>query len=253
MNHLKDKVAIVTGAGQGVGRGIASALAKAGASVAVVGRSVENTRMVAKELVAQGLRAEPFICDVKDSVAIVAMVEKVVATFGGVDILVNNAQEVTLGTLLEIEDSAFLAGFESGPLATLRLMKVCHPHLARSREGVIINLASASGIRWDMAGYGAYGAVKQAIRVLTRAAAAEWAQDGIRALNIAPYADSPALKDWIESRPDESSAFFEATPLRRIGRCEEDIGVAVAALCAPAFSYMTGVTIPLDGGMANFD
>jgi NAD(P)-dependent dehydrogenase (short-subunit alcohol dehydrogenase family) len=104
-----------------------------------------------------------------------------------------------------------------------------------------------------MSGYGAYGAVKEGIRILTRAAAAEWGKDGIRALTIAPHADSPALKGWIDSRPDEAAAFFETIPLRRVGRCEEDIGAAVAALCGPAFSYFTGATVPLDGGQANFD
>ena len=104
-----------------------------------------------------------------------------------------------------------------------------------------------------MSGYGCYGAVKKAIRQLTRAAAAEWGQDGIRALTIAPHADSPGLKAWFEAKPDEAAVFFKTIPLRRIGRCEEDIGAAVAALCTPAFSYLTGTTIPLDGGQANFD
>lgn len=250
---LAGKVALVTGAGQGVGRGIALSMAKAGASVAVVGRRMENTRSVADEIVALGARAEPFLCDVKDAQSIAALVPQVVEALGGVDILVNNAQEVPLGPLLAVEDEAFEAGFDSGPLASFRLMKACYPHLKRSGEGVIVNLATSAAVRWDMSNYGAYGAVKQAIRILTRAAAAEWGPDGIRSLTIAPHADSPALKGWIESRPEEAAAFFKTIPLRRIGRCEEDIGAAVAALCGPEFSYLTGTTIPLDGGQANFD
>lgn len=250
---LNGKVALVTGAGQGVGRGIALALAKAGAAVAVVGRRKENITAVAVEIAAAGGRAEPFLCDVKDAASIAALVEAVVTSLGGVDILVNNAQEVPLGPLLAVEDAAFEAGFDSGPLASFRLMKACHPYLKRSGEGVIINLATSAAVRWDMSDYGAYAAVKQATRVLTRAAAAEWGPDGIRALTIAPHADSPGLKGWIESRPEEAAAFFRTIPLRRIGRCEEDIGAAVAALCGPEFSYLTGATIPLDGGQANFD
>ena len=250
---LNGKIALVTGAGQGVGRGIALALAKAGATIAVVGRRRENTAAVAEEIRAAGGRAESFVCDVKDATSIAALTEAVVATLGGVDILVNNAQEVPLGPLLNTDDAAFEAGFDSGPLASFRLMKACHPYLKRSGEGVIINLASSAAVRWDMSNYGAYGAVKQATRVLTRAAAAEWGADGIRALTIAPHADSPALKGWIDSRPDEAAAFFRTIPLRRIGRCVEDIGAAVAALCGPEFSYLTGATIPLDGGQANFD
>ncbi|AYJ87061.1 SDR family oxidoreductase [Sphingomonas paeninsulae] len=253
MAELSGKVAIVTGSGQGVGRGIALALARAGAAVAIVGRRVENTSAVAKEIEALGVRSAAFQCDVKDAASIQSLVASVSRQLGGIDILVNNAQQVPLGPLLSIEDEAFQAGFASGPLATLRLMKACHPFLKRSGEGVIVNLATSAAVRWDMSGYGAYGAVKEATRILTRAAAAEWGPDGIRVLTIAPHADSPALKGWVESRPEEAAAFFETIPLRRIGRCEEDIGAAVAALCGPAFSYFTGATVPLDGGQANFD
>jgi NAD(P)-dependent dehydrogenase (short-subunit alcohol dehydrogenase family) len=251
--ELSGRVALVTGAGQGVGRGIALALACAGASVAVVGRRIENTSAVADEIEAIGVRAEAFRCDVKDAASITALVADVSARLGAIDILVNNAQEVPLGPLLSIDDAAFEAGFASGPLATLRLMKACHPFLKRSGAGVVINLATSAAVRWDMSGYGAYGAVKEATRILTRAAAAEWGVDGIRVLTVAPHADSPALKGWVESRPEEAAAFFNTIPLRRIGRCEEDVGAAVAALCGPAFSYFTGATVPLDGGQANFD
>jgi len=251
--QLEGKVALITGAGQGVGRGIALAMAKQGANVAVSGRSPGNIGEVVEELRALGVKAESFLCNVKDKASLDKLVADVVAAFGGVDILVNNAQEVPLGPLLDVTDEAFEAGFDSGPLATFRLMKACHPYLKKSGEGVIINLATSASERWDMSGYGCYGAVKKAIRQLTRAAAAEWGQDNIRALTIAPHADSPGLKAWFEAKPDEAAAFFKTIPLRRIGRCEEDIGAAVAALCTPAFSYLTGTTIPLDGGQANFD
>ena len=177
----------------------------------------------------------------------------VTSAFGGVDILVNNAQEVPLGPLMAVSDAAFEAGFDSGPLATFRFMKACHPHMKRRGGGVIFNLASSAAVRWDMANYGAYAAVKQAIRSLSRAAAAEWGVDGIRVLTIAPHAKSPGLVQWIENNPAEAEAFFRTIPLRRVGECEEDIGEAVAGLCGPEFAYLTGATIPLDGGQANFD
>ncbi|HPB22297.1 MAG TPA: SDR family oxidoreductase, partial [Novosphingobium sp.] len=113
--------------------------------------------------------------------------------------------------------------------------------------------ASSAGIRWDMSGYGAYGAVKQATRVLTRAAAAEWGRQNIRVLSIAPHAESPGLKWWIANNAEEAEAFFRTIPLGRIGKLEEDIGRAVAALCSSDMAYLTGATIPLDGGQANFD
>ena len=249
---LSGRVALITGAGQGVGRGIALALARNGADVALAGRRLETLDKVAAEARALGARAESFTCDVKDPSAIARTVQATVDALGGVDILVNNAQEVALGPLLSVSDEAFHAGFTSGPLASFRLMKACHPYLARSGEGVVINLATSAAVRWDAGGYGAYGAVKEATRVLTRAAANEWGAEGIRVLTIAPHADSPGLVGWTQAYPDEAAAFVATIPLKRIGRCVEDIGEAVAALCGPAFSYLTGATIPLDGGQARF-
>jgi NAD(P)-dependent dehydrogenase (short-subunit alcohol dehydrogenase family) len=255
MNSLTDKIAIVTGAGQGVGRGIALALAKRGARVALLGRTESKLKDVAGEIARLPGAGETMTmgCDVKDAASIEASVAAVVERLGGVDILVNNAQEVPLGRLLDTDDAAFEAGFASGPLASLRFMRACHPHLKARGGGVIFNMASSAGVRWDMAGYGLYGAIKQGIRVLTRAAAAEFGADGIRVLTIAPHANSPGLEAWFKARPAEAEAFFRTIPLRRIGDCENDIGEAVAGLCAPEFSYLTGATVPLDGGQANFD
>lgn len=253
MADLGGKVALVTGAGQGVGLGIALALASAGARVVLAGRTLEKLEKAAEKLAERGASALAVACNVRDPADLAAAVNRAVEGFGGLDILVNNAQEVPLGTLDEVSDEAFLAGFESGPLASFRLMKLARPHMAARGGGTIINLASSAGLRWDMSGYGAYGAVKQAIRALTRAGAAEWGREGIRVLTIAPHAESPGLKWWVENNPDEAKAFFRTIPLGRIGRLEEDIGRAVVALCGPDLGYLTGATIPLDGGQANFD
>lgn len=253
MTDLSGKVALITGAGQGVGLGVALALSAAGASVVLAGRTLEKVAAAAAQVTARGGQAQALACNVKHAADLAAAADCALAAFGGLDIVVNNAQEVPLGRLDQVTDEAFLAGFESGPLATFRLMKLARPHLAARGGGTIINLASSAGLRWDMAGYGAYGAVKQAIRALTRAAAAEWGREGIRVLTIAPHAESPGLKWWIENNPDEAEAFFRTIPLGRIGRLEEDIGRAVAALCGSDLAYLTGATIPLDGGQANFD
>jgi NAD(P)-dependent dehydrogenase (short-subunit alcohol dehydrogenase family) len=253
MGNLSGKVALVTGAGQGVGQGIALALAAGGAAVAVAGRTLAKLEATCAMIAERGGMALPIAGNVKDSASLAAMVDQAVAGLGGLDILINNAQEVPNGRLLDVSDEAFLAGFESGPLATFRLMKLAHPHMVARGGGVIVNLASSAGIRWDMSGYGAYGAVKQAVRALTRAGAAEWGRAGIRVLTIAPHAESPGLKWWIANNPEEAEAFFRTIPLGRIGQLEEDIGRAVAALCGPDMGYLTGATIPLDGGQANFD
>lgn len=253
MTDLSGKVALITGAGQGVGQGIALAMAAAGAKVAVTGRTLEKLEKTASMIVDRGGAAIAIACNVKSADDLSRTVAETVARLGGVDILVNNAQEVPNGKLMDVTDEAFLAGFESGPLASFRLMKLVHPHMVARGGGTIFNLASSAGIRWDMSGYGAYGAVKQATRVLTRAGAAEWGRENIRVLTIAPHAESPGLKWWIENNPEEAKAFFRTIPLGRIGKLEEDIGRAVVTLCGPEMGYLTGTTIPLDGGQANFD
>lgn len=253
MTHLDRKVVLITGAGQGIGQGVALAMAGAGASVVVTGRTLAKVEATAKMVKERGGQALAVACDVKSADDLAATVERTVATFGGLDILVNNAQEVPLGKLEDVTDEAFLAGFESGPLATHRLMKLARPHLAARGGGTIFNFCSSAGIRWDMTGYGCYAAVKQAIRSLTRAAAAEWGGEGIRVLTIAPHAESPGLKWWIENNPEEAQAFFRTIPLGRVGSLEGDIGRALVALAGQDLAYLTGATIPLDGGQANFD
>lgn len=245
---LSGQIALVTGAGQGVGRGIALALASAGARVAVTGRTLEKLEDTCQTIAADGGEALAVQCDVKSEESLRACVETVVAHFGGLNILVNNAQEVPLGNLLDVDEAGVASGWESGPLATLRMMKLCHPHLKGS--GVIINLGSTSAKRWDMAGYGIYAACKEAIRSISRAAASEWGPEGIRTNVILPLASSPALAGWIEERPDEAREFFKTIPQRRVGDCEADIGRFVALLCSPDASYVNGQTIALDGGQA---
>lgn len=252
MTRLNDKIALITGAGQGVGQGIALAMAGAGATVIVAGRTLEKVEATAALVRERGGTAIAMACDVKSADDLARIVVDTVAQTGGLNILVNNAQEVPLGALKDVSDEAFMAGFESGPLATHRLMKLAHPHMIAAGSGIIFNFVSSAMIRWDMATYGAYGAVKAATQTLTRAAAAEWGRDNIRVMNIAPHAESPGLKWWIGANPVEAEAFFKTIPLGRIGRLEEDIGAAVVTLCAPELHYLTGATIPLDGGQAYF-
>jgi len=253
MTDLSGKVALITGAGQGIGQGVALAMASAGATVVVTGRTLSKVEQTAQLVAERGGTALPLACDVKSADDLAAAVEAAVSQFGGLDILVNNAQEVPLGKLDDVTDQAFTAGFVSGPLAAMRLMKLARPHMAARGGGTIFNFCSSAGIRWDMSGYGAYGAVKQAIRALTRAAAAEWGSEGIRVLTIAPHAASPGLMWWIENNPEEAEAFFRTIPLGRVGELEQDIGRALVALCGQDLAYLTGATIPLDGGQANFD
>ncbi|MFI6517644.1 SDR family NAD(P)-dependent oxidoreductase [Spirillospora sp. NPDC050679] len=252
MGTLDGKVAIVTGAGQGVGQGIALALASEGASIAVLGRTPAKLAATCELVAARGAEAEPFACDVRDTGAIPGLVDEVAARFGGVDVLVNNAYTGAYGPLLEMGDADFQRGFHSGPFAAFAFMKACHPHMKARGGGSIVNLVSSAMVRWDPATYGAYAAAKQALRSLTRTAAAEWGGDGIRANSIAPHALSPGLKRWAEAHPEAAEEFRRTIPLGYIGDCEDDIGKAVVALVQPGLRYLTGATVPLDGGQAHF-
>lgn len=245
---LEGKVALVTGAGQGVGRGISLALAKSGAKIACVGRTLAKCEDTAASIEGSGGEAAALECDVKSSASLEATVEATLKAFGTIDILVNNAQEVPLGPLNVVSEEAFEAGWSSGPLATLRLMKLCYPHLKGG--GCIVNLASTAAKRWDASGYAAYAAVKEAIRALSRGAACEWAEEGIRTNVILPHAKSPGLEWWIENNPEESAAFIATIPMKRVGECEADIGRFVATLCSDDCAYVNGQSIAVDGGQA---
>lgn len=248
MGILQGKVAIVTGAGQGVGRGIALALAREGARMVIAGRTLGKLEDTCESIEAFGGEGHPVQCDVMIEDDVNRCVREAVDRFGGIQILVNNAQVVPLGHLLEVAEHDYQLGMDSGPLATLRFMKACYPYL--KGDGAIINMGSSSAIRWDPIGYGAYTAAKEAIRALTRAAACEWGPDGIRVNAILPLAMSPAMEGWIASRPEESAEFLRTVPLGRVGDCERDIGRVAVFLCGPDSGYVTGHSIPVDGGQA---
>jgi meso-butanediol dehydrogenase / (S,S)-butanediol dehydrogenase / diacetyl reductase len=244
--QLEGKAAIVTGAGQGIGRGVSLALAAEGARVMLMGRTQTKLDATRGEIEARGGVAVTYAGDVKSLADIDGCVAATVERFGTVDILVNNAQEVPLGYLLELDDAAVNAGWESGPLATWRFMRACHPHLTGG--GAVVNMASRAGVRPDPVRRGAYAAAKEAVRAFTRAAAMEWGPDGIRVNAVLPYAMSPALEQLARDNPAEYEARRNESPLGRVGDSEADIGRAVVFLVGPDASYITGASIPVDGG-----
>jgi meso-butanediol dehydrogenase/(S,S)-butanediol dehydrogenase/diacetyl reductase len=248
MSTLQGKAALITGGGQGVGRGIALALAAEGAHVAVTGRRPEKLASTVAEIERRGGRAIAVPGDVKVAADIERTIDAVVRAYSTIDILVNNAQEVTLGPLLSMERDDFEAGWQSGPLAAFSFMKAAYPHLCGG--GVVINLVTSAALRPDTNNYGVYAAVKEAMRSLTRTAACEWGPQGIRVVNLLPLAASDGFQGWTEARPDEAAAFVATVPLQRVGDCEADIGRIAVFLCGPDASYITGTTIMADGGQA---
>jgi len=247
---LKGKVALITGAGQGIGQGIALAMAERGANVVVVGRTYskcENTCKMIKQRFSG--TAIPMTADVAIHKDLKRITQETVNEFKTIDILVNNAVATSIGPLISQTDDNVIQAFMVGPMATLRLMQLCYPYL-KQQGGSIVNMASTASKRWDMANYGVYAAEKDAIRALTRAAASEWGPNNIRANSILPHASSAALQKWMTHRPEEAAEFTKSIPLQRVGDCETDIGQFVAVLCSPESSYISGQSIALDGGQA---
>jgi NAD(P)-dependent dehydrogenase (short-subunit alcohol dehydrogenase family) len=245
MGELDGKAALVTGAGQGAGRGIALALAGAGAAVALVGRTRSKLDAVREEVEQAGGRAVVLPGDVADADTVAAVVDRAVGALGAIDILANVAHHhVRRGRLLDMDETDVDANWMTGPLATLRFMRACHPHLRG--DGVIIN--TGSGAQFRPQDYGIYAAAKDAVAAITRAAAVEWGPDGIRAHLIVPHAVSPAMEADLAD-PARRAATLASIPLGRFGR-PDDIGRAAVFLAGPAAAFMTGQVLLVDGGMS---
>jgi len=240
------RTALVTGAGQGIGRGIAYALATDGVAVAVAGRTGPKLKDTVAEIERRGGTAIPVVCDVTVADQVEGAVRSTVDELGSLDILVNNASAFDFGALLDIPLALVEEGWRAGPLATLLFMRAAHRHLTDG--GVIVNVSSGAAGEAAIAGVGSYSASKSAIESLTRAAAVEWAADGIRANTIIPLALTPSVQGSFDAYPGLEDRLISSVPLGRLGDPEVDIGAAVAFLCSPAAGYITGTAITVDGG-----
>jgi NAD(P)-dependent dehydrogenase (short-subunit alcohol dehydrogenase family) len=249
MSRLKGSVAIVTGGGQGVGRGISRALAREGAAVAVVGRTLEKCAHTLAEIEANGGRGVALSCDVSNRDQVEATVDAAVAALGPINILVNNAHRSRpLTPIVDVTDKDMAIAMK-GTTGALLFMQACYPHLkAAGRAGRVINLGSVSGMRGD-AGFASYAMAKEAIRALTRVAAREWGPLGITANVICPFSDSPGYEWMQEADPAFAQSLIDDTALGRIGSSAEEVGSTVAFLASAEGGYITGQTINVDGGM----
>ena len=169
MGTLTGQVAIVTGAGQGIGRGVALAVAAEGARVVVLGRTRSKCEAVAAEIEARGGEAIVEQCDVEHRDQIDASVARTVARWGRIDLLVNNAQTKVYRSIRKMTDADMETMWQSGPMATLRFMQACFPYL-RDTTGCVVNMGSGSSIL-PQAAMSGYAMTKEAVRVLTRTAA----------------------------------------------------------------------------------
>jgi len=251
MNRLADKTVIVTGAGQGVGRGISLAMAKEGANIVIAGRNPKTCPAVVKEVEGLGRRALFVPCDVRNKQDVRNTVSKTVSVFGGVDILVNNAHDTSKvwAPFIEWTDEALRGQMESSYMASVWFMQECFPYL-KQKGGRIINIGSGAGVQSNV-GYLGYSACKAAQAAATRVAAREWGIFGITANVICPLADSPPIQSIIAERPEEKfeEQVVKNLAVKRIGRCEEDIGRTAVFLASDDAAYITGYSFNVDGGL----
>lgn len=240
MARLHGKTAFVAGADPGIGRATAKLLASEGAKVAVVASTSQNVHQIVTEIESAGGMALGVVCDVRDADQVRAAAAHVVETYGGIDVLVNNAFDspAPLSCVLDLSAEQLRRHFEMGPISYLRTMQACYPYLKESGEGRVINLGSMAGVI-GLVGHSPYYMAKEAIRALTRTAALEWAADGILVNNVLPLAQT-----WNEEVifPNPASA------LQRFGWTEEEIAPVVLFLASKDAQLVTGYTFTPDGG-----
>jgi NAD(P)-dependent dehydrogenase (short-subunit alcohol dehydrogenase family) len=242
------KVAIVTGGGTGIGAATALLLARYGADVAIAGRSeatlIESAKAIEGET---GRRCIWIKADVSAEAEVEAMVERVVAEFGRIDVLVNGVGWGDHAKLSDMDLAAwrfeFARNLDTGFLCT----KAVGPHMRAQRSGAIVNVSSVAG-NDGVQGLSAYSVAKAGIQMFTRVAAAEWGQHGIRINCVAPglIATDNATKDFVANNIDVDT-FCANYPVPRAGRAE-DVARAIVFLASDASSYITGETLTVAGG-----
>lgn len=246
VGRLNGKVAIVTGAGRGIGAGIARLFAAEGARVAVLSLTAANVDAVVGQIVAAGGTATGVTCDVSSIADIDRAVEQVVSAFGTIDILVNNANDAgsVLSSVLDLTEDQLERQLRCGPKAMLRFMQKCYPFM-EGRDGRIINLASCAAVRGGI-GYAPYAMAKEAVRGLTRVAAREWGAKGITVNCLMPMAITDLAQAVMGSGSIPTNA--PMPPVPRFGDVDEDIAPIALFMASPDSRYMTGYSINADGG-----
>ena len=244
--RLDDKIALVTGAGRGIGEGIALAFAEAGANVVCAARTADEIDAVAERARGFGRRALAVPCDVTERSQLENLIEKTQKEFGRIDVLVNNAGGAPYKPALTTSERAFEAAFRFNVTSAFLLTRLAVPAMLEGDGGCVLNVSSALG-RFPERGFVAYGTAKAGLAHMTRLLAYEFAPRvrvnalGVGAVEtsaLAPFLASEGMREKMESR----------TPMRRIGT-PEDIALAALYLASPAASWVTGKVLEVDGGI----
>jgi NAD(P)-dependent dehydrogenase (short-subunit alcohol dehydrogenase family) len=240
---LDGKVAVITGASRGIGGAIAHALARAGAKVALLGRDAAALDSVRTELHADGKSVACFVADVLDTAQLGTVFDEIIAAFGRIDILINNAGVEQKCESLSVPEALWDRIVDTN----LRSAFFCAQAAARRMQGgSIVNVCSLTS-EVGVPKAAAYGASKSGLAGLTRALATEWAASGIRVNGIGPGYFRTALTTSFYDDETWQSRMLDRIPMRRFGRMD-DLGDPVVFLCSEAAGYITGQILYIDGG-----
>ena len=247
---LNGKVALVTGGTRGLGRAMAEALAAEGMLVSICARDAQKVMAVGVELGRLGAQSMVGHCvgDVTNAAEMQKWVDHVAGTFGGIDVLVNNAGSARPGALAELPESAWQEQFDLNLFAPVRLARLCAPHMEKRGGGSIINIGSIYGR--ESGGPLTYNASKAALHSFTKMLAREYAPKNIRVNTIAPgsiLAPGGIWEQLFRENPAFEKDFIShEMPAGRLGRPDE-VAYAVVMLASPRASWITGANIPVDG------
>ncbi len=245
MSTLANQVAVVTGAGRGIGRAIALKFAAAGADVVCVSRTAENSEKAAAEIRALGRKAWAVALDVSDSKAVIAAAEKILADAGRVDILVNNAGITKDGLLMRMSDEDWDSVMNTNLKGAFTFTKALTRSFLRQRSGRIINVSSVIGLIGN-AGQCNYAASKAALIGFTKSVAKELGSRGITVNAIAPGFIETDMTAVLDEKT--RAALISAIPLASLGK-SDDVAEAALYLAGPGGRYVTGQVLVVDGGM----
>jgi len=245
MSQLAKQIAVVTGAGRGIGRAITLKFAAEGADMVCVSRTAENSEKVATEVRALGRKAWAYAVDVADGAAVEAAAEKILAECGRVDILVNNAGVTRDGLLMRMSGEDWDAVLDTNLKGAFHVTKAFNRAMLRQRAGRIINISSVVGLMGN-AGQANYAASKAGLIGFTQSCAREFASRGVTVNAIAPgFVETDMTAVLNETAKAE---LLKHIPLGRFGQADDIAGAAVF-LAGPAGRYITGQVLTVDGGM----
>ena len=243
---LSNKVAIVTCGNGGIGLGMARGLAAAGATLAVVGRNAEKNQIAVDEL---GANARAVVADVTNAAEVDEMVSEVVKSFGGIDILINNAGTNIRNRPEDLSESEWHHVLDTNLTSAFLCSKACYPEMKRRGGGKILNNGSMTSL-FSSPWLTAYGSSKGGMVQFTRGLATAWAEDNIQANCFLPgWIDTDLTRRAREQNPDLHQQVLTRTPADRWGEINDMSGIAVF-LASAASDFVTGTAIPIDGGFS---